>query len=101
LRDLLSEKEIDHWIPKPMVGSLLVLDIQRRNRLVITFRNLLASLLYRDLVTSLDQFVLCIFEDNSVFIPLLDELAQGLVITIDPYSLDLWSEDFRQFVDGA
>jgi len=84
-----------------VVGSLLVLDIQRRNRLVITLRNVLASLLYRDLVTRLDQFRFRVFEDNSVFVPFFNKLAQGLVITIDPYSLDLRSEDFRQFFDRA
>jgi hypothetical protein len=89
---LLSKQEFDDWLAKFIMGTFLVLDVQRRDVAVVSLGDFFAALLDGDFVDSLDEFVLAAFEEKSVFIAFLDEVCQLFVITIDPYSLDTGTE---------
>jgi hypothetical protein len=93
---LLSKQEFDDWLAKFMMGTFLVLDVQRRDVTVVSLGDFLAALLDGDFVDSLDEIVLAAFEEKSVFIAFINEVCQLFVITVDPYSLDTGTEFLLQ-----
>ena len=99
IRYLLSEQHVDDGISEFMMRTFLVRNIQTRDCPLIIFRNFLPSLLDCNFVNILDEFGLCILQNDRIFVTILDKFFQFLKIAIDVHSLHIRTKDFRQFRD--
>ena len=82
------------------MGTFLVWNVQTGDCSLVILGDFFSSLLERNFVDFLDEFSLGVLENIGVFVTLVDEFLQLLVIAINVHFLHIRTKDFSQLGDG-